>query len=336
MGVLTMSLPDFSDLLGAGPLAPLPLPPTGTMDRYFHHYGLDTLAARAGAIESGHVQVGEFRLWTQVWTPPDTSLCGTVVVVHGYFDHLALYGHLLQLLLDAGFRVVLWDLPGHGLSSGERAAIDDFATYTQCLRALLARLEAKGLITAPLIGIGQSTGAAILATDALERPEHHPWQSLVLLAPLVRPCKWQRSRLMHRLATPFIRSIPRHYRPNTTNLAFTDFLHHKDPLQTDTLPLVWVGAMRDWMAHVRRLPPSDLPTLILQGEQDATVDWRWNLEVLRRLLPRARIVYHQRARHHLVNESPDIRQTLFRDLYHFLITRTEGPCVTPADTPDAS
>ncbi|GHC24618.1 hypothetical protein GCM10010082_16550 [Kushneria pakistanensis] len=329
---MTMSLPDFSNLLNAGPLAPLALPPTGVMAQYFRHYGLEDLITQVGGIESGHVQVGEFRLWTQVWTPQEGALRGTIVVVHGYFDHLALYGHLLRLLLDAGFRVVLWDLPGHGLSSGERAAIDDFATYTQCLRALLTQIEAKGLMTAPLIGIGQSTGAAILATDALERSGHHPWQSLVLLAPLVRPCKWQRSRVMHRLATPFIRSIPRSHRPNTTHLAFTDFLHHKDPLQTDTLPLVWVGAMRDWMSHVRRLPPTDLSTLILQGEQDATVDWRWNLGVLRRLLPAAHIVYHQDARHHLVNESPDIRQTLFRDLHHFLITQTEGSCVTTADT----
>lgn len=329
---MTMSLPDFSDLLNAGPLAPLSLPPTGVLEQYFHHYGLDELITQAGGIESGHVQINEFRLWTQVWTP-GTGLRGTIVVVHGYFDHLGLYGHLLRLLLEAGFRVVLWDLPGHGLSSGERAAIDDFATYTQCLRALLAHLGDRGLVRKPLIGIGQSTGAAIITTDVLERPDQHPWQSLVLLAPLVRPCKWHRSHLMHRLATPFIRSIPRHYRPNTTNLAFTAFLHQKDPLQARALPLVWVAAMRDWMAHVRRLPPTDLPVLILQGRQDATVDWRWNLEVLRRLLPAARIIYHQNALHHLVNESPDIRQTLFRDLHHFLITQTEGPCTATPDTP---
>ncbi|REC93681.1 alpha/beta hydrolase [Kushneria indalinina] len=332
---MTMPLPDFSDLLNAGPLAPLVLPPTGVMAQYFRHYALEDLIPQAREIESGHVQVGEFRLWTQVWTPPQTTLRGTIVVVHGYFDHLGLYGHLLRLLLNDGFRVVLWDLPGHGLSSGERAAIDDFATYTQCLRALLAHLNAKGLVQAPLIGIGQSTGAAILATDVLERADQHPWQSLALLAPLVRPCKWHRSHLMHRLATPFIRSIPRHYRPNTTHLAFTAFLRHEDPLQAETLPLVWVGAMRDWMAHVRRLPPSALPALILQGRQDATVDWRWNLEVLRRLLPAAQIVYHQDARHHLVNESPDIRQTLFRDLHRFLITQTQNSCITTADTPEA-
>ncbi|ART62945.1 alpha/beta hydrolase [Kushneria marisflavi] len=331
---MTMSLPDFSDLLEAGPLAPLPLPPTGLMAQYFRHYELDALITQVGGIESGHLQIGEFRLWTQVWTPHN-ALRGTVMVVHGYFDHLGLYGHLLNLLLDGGFRVVLWDLPGHGLSSGERAAIDDFATYTQCLRGLLDQLGDRGLIHEPLIGIGQSTGAAILTTDALERADHHPWQALALLAPLVRPCKWHRSRLMHRLATPFIRSIPRHYRPNTTNLAFTAFLHQKDPLQTNTLPLVWVSAMRDWMGHVRRLPPCHLPVLILQGQQDATVDWRWNLEVLRRLLPAARIVYHQDARHHLVNESPDIRQTLFRDLHQFLITQTEGSCISTADMPEA-
>nr|WP_033195418.1 alpha/beta hydrolase [Kushneria aurantia] len=325
---MTLPLPDFSRLADGEALASIELPPGEPLGAYFRHYGLDAHVVHAGAIHSGHIEAGGFLLWVQVWTPQCPPR-GTVVVVHGYFDHLGLYGHLLERLLLQGFRVVLWDLPGHGLSSGERASIDSFDTYVGCLRDLLSTLDDRQLLAAPLIGIGQSTGAAILATDALERRQDAPWQSLVLLAPLVRPCHWPRSRLIHGATAPFLHHIPRYYSSNTTDQAFSTFLRWRDPLQARTLPLAWVSAMRRWMARLRHLSPASLPVLILQGEQDATVDWRWNLPVLTRLLPTAQVVYHPQARHHLVNEAAAVRQPLFDALEHFLDEQIDSPCDVP-------
>lgn len=324
-------LPDFSALLASGDLERLERPPKGPLGSYFRHYGLDVLLEQAMEMHTGYLHAHGFRLWVQVWTPPGT-VRGTLVVVHGYFDHLGLYAHLLKMALSQGFRVVLWDLPGHGLSSGEPAAIDTFATYTRCLRLLLSQLDERALIKGPLIGIGQSTGGAVLATDALERAGARPWQAQVLLAPLVRPCQWPRIQVLHRLASPFIRRIPRYYQPNTTDQAFTDFLRCRDPLQARHLPLCWLTAMRGWIEHVQTLPPAPIPILILQGEADATVDWRWNLEVLGGLFPDASVVRYPGARHHLVNESPALRRAIFEDLKTFLIEQTEPPCFA-SDTP---
>jgi alpha-beta hydrolase superfamily lysophospholipase len=61
-----------------------------------------------------------------------------------------------------------------------------------------------------------------------------------------------------------------------------------------------------------------VPTLILQGEQDLTVDWEWNLEVLREKFPHAEVHLHPEARHHLVNEAEPIRQALFDTLDRFI------------------
>jgi alpha-beta hydrolase superfamily lysophospholipase len=76
--------------------------------------------------------------------------------------------------------------------------------------------------------------------------------------------------------------------------------------------------MRAWIPRIQALPPCQLPTLILQGEQDTTVDWQWNLGVLASKFPNARIYRHPEAQHHLVNEAEPIRTVLFTELDTFL------------------
>ncbi|MCC5881900.1 MAG: alpha/beta hydrolase [Halomonas sp.] len=306
---------DFTPLQALGPVAPFRSSEPSLTD-YLAHYGLAPLLSENIGLYVGYTDTQRYQLWTQVWSPEEPI--GTVFVVHGYYDHLGLYRHLLEKLLERRWRVVLWDLPGHGLSSGKRACIDDFAHYGECLGALQEQLEASGLAPRPWLGIGQSTGAAILATDALSRPDENCWAGLVLLAPLVRPTGWPQAGWLHSLVGPFVQSLPRRFGANSTDAEFAAFLRERDPLQPEHLSLNWVSAMRRWMPQLLALPPSDIPTLILQGEQDATVDWEWNLEVLKRKFPNARIERHPEARHHLVNEAECIRDALFRSLDGFV------------------
>ncbi|WP_110647884.1 alpha/beta hydrolase [Salinicola peritrichatus] len=314
---------DFSPLKALGPIHPIETPTGSPLAAYLDHYRLTPLLNAHGetTLHAGFLPAtGEsgktFDLWCQIWAPPAPR--GTIFVVHGYFDHLGLYGHLLKRLLAHGWQVVMWDLPGHGLSSGARATIDDFTDYVMCLNAIETQIAELDLAPGPWLAIGQSTGASIVATDALARGTQAPWQALVLLAPLVRPWGWNQSRWLHSLASPFVDTIPRKYRANTTDIAFADFLRLHDPLQDDRLALTWVTAMRRWMPTLLKRPPSELPVLILQGEQDLTVDWSWNLKALRRKFPRSRIVRHPLARHHLVNEADAIREVLFSELDDFL------------------
>ncbi|MED5413144.1 MAG: alpha/beta fold hydrolase, partial [Pseudomonadota bacterium] len=58
---------------------------------------------------------------------------GTVFIIHGYFDHTGLYGHLIKHCLQKGLTVISFDLPGHGLSSGDPASIDSFNQYSDAL-----------------------------------------------------------------------------------------------------------------------------------------------------------------------------------------------------------
>lgn len=324
---------DFTPLQALGPVSLVDLTnlvsSSDDLERYLGHYGLAPLLVEHVGLHVGYVDTGRFRLWTQVWSPARPQ--GTAFVVHGYFDHLGLYRHLLERLLDRGWRVVLWDLPGHGLSSGPRASIDDFDDYGRCLQTLQQHLHGQGLAPRPWLGVGQSTGAAILATDALSRGDDGHWAGLALLAPLVRPWGWNQSSWIHLLMGPFVSSIPRKFRNNSTDDDFSTFLREQDPLQSDRLTMEWVSAMRRWMPRLLAMPPSEVPTLILQGEQDLTVDWEWNLSVLERKFPRAEILRHPDARHHLVNEAEPIRQTLFDALDRFLLSLEPA---SPSETPD--
>lgn len=289
---------------------------TEAVNDYFCHYGLEALLNDTSEVHAGFIDTGRFALWCQVWSPPVPT--GTAFVIHGYFDHLGLYRHLLSCLLAKGWRVVLWDLPGHGLSSGPRAEIEDFDDYQHCLMHLQAALQIQGMAPKPWLGVGQSTGAAILATDALTRREASGWSGIVLLAPLVRPWRWSQSSWLHLIASPFLKELPRKYRPNSTDEQFTAFLRDQDPLQPERLSVAWITAMRRWMPRLLALEPNPLPTLILQGEQDLTVDWEWNLTVLEEKFPNAEVHRHPDARHHLVNEAEPIRDVLFEALDHFV------------------
>ena len=130
---------DFASLQALGPMeragAPGGPPRTGTLGRYLEHYQLSHLLADHVGLHVGFIEAGNFRLWAQVWSPAEPK--GTAFVVHGYFDHLGLYRHLLSLLLNRGWRVVMWDLPGHGLSSG---ACSTGASHPGCQPGIAPRL----------------------------------------------------------------------------------------------------------------------------------------------------------------------------------------------------
>ena len=153
-----------------------------------------------------------------LWKPPQSK--GSVVIVHGYLDHTGLYGHLIKQLLERQLTVVCFDLIGHGLSSGEPASIESFDQYVEQLNLVLE--ASADLCPAPLHGIGQSTGGAILLKQLFDRDDgrDHRFASLNLLAPLVQPRKWQIDRWLFTLTRPFRPTMNRVFRENSQDKEF--------------------------------------------------------------------------------------------------------------------
>lgn len=280
---------------------------------YQRFYGLD-LPAHSWL---GGFSVAGFDLVGQVWLPQEPV--ATLFLLHGYYDHMGLYRHVIAWALQQGFAVIGCDLPGHGLSSGERASIADFAIYQQVLDALFEQARRLDL-PRPWHLCGQSTGGAIVVDHLLHCGEQSPADGqVILLAPLVRPRAWHWSKLSYRVLRHFVDGIERRFSANTNDPAFLAFLE-ADPLQPRRLPTAWVGALMAWIKRIEAAPHSMRRPLIVQGEADGTVDWPYNLKVLQEKFAEPRILLLPEARHHLANELPDIRQRYFAFIDQQMLT----------------
>lgn len=244
------------------------------------------------------------------WQPPAARR--RALVVHGYMDHSGLYHHLIKELLARDCEVLCFDLPGHGLSSGKRASIDDFNHYQLALDALLAAVAQWPPL--PLVGLGQSTGGAILLQHLVDHPAPEaPWQSLNLFAPLLEPARWSALRWLLVLLGPLLTTVPRSFKANSSNRDFNHFLAHRDPLQTRVIPLAWLRAMQRWIVAFKpRSGPAGVR--IIQGDNDNTVAWRRNLANFARQFTALEVAIIHGAGHQLVNESAPLRTEAFAQI----------------------
>lgn len=271
----------------------------------------------------GYFEALGYRIALHVYSPPRPK--GTVFVFHGYFDHVGLYGHLIEYLLRENFSVVAYDLPGHGLSSGDEASIKSFADYQKILESCLA--ICKGKVPGPWFAVGQSTGAAVLIETLFQRRytlEASPFKHWVFLAPLVRPKGWRSVVLLHVVLGGFVRTWRRGWLENSHDSEFIRFLKERDPLQAQFVAIDWVAALRKWVANIERNEPLFMPVTIIQGQEDTTVDWEHNVAKLQTLLPNATVTFLKKGRHHLVNESEDIRSQVFERMGNALNAALEG------------
>ena len=229
-------------------------------------------------------------------------------------DHVGICNHQIHALLAAGYNVLCFDLPGHGLSSGDQAGIDSFADYVEVLAELVR--HASNHLPPPHFVVAQSTGCSI-AMDFLMHNDHHI-EKLVLLAPLVIPKKWRWIKCQLHVLGKFISRVPRKFVKNSADEQFLHWLKHEDPLQTRWIKSSWVRALYQWQNHFSHSPCSDLDTLIIQGDNDQTVDWRYNLPQIEKKFTQSQRFIVGGANHHLMKEDEMYRQVVFAEIIDFL------------------
>ncbi len=294
------------------------LPDDPLLQGYRRYYGLD-FEQRINAVQAqmGQVHVAGFDIAVQSFQPAAPR--GTVIVVHGYYDHTGIFDHLIEALLQQEYAVLAFDLPGHGLSSGARAAIASFHLYQPVLQKII-QLAAQAALPKPWHFAAQSTGGAIVSEYLLgfaSTPLRNPFTSAVLLAPLVRPANWWRNQYAHALLSPFVASLPRKFNHNSADADFLHFSRTADPLQPRYLSTRWVGALKQWIPFLERHEPVDFPVLMIQGEQDESVDWRHNTRVLQTKFHPAELFLVADMRHQVVNEAASIRGQVFARMLAF-------------------
>lgn len=280
----------------------VPYEPTPAVANYFNFYNLCPANAQHwfGTVTSG----GE-TLAAHLFLPQNPV--GTIFLVHGFLDHTATLSKLIHEGLARNYAVVSWDLPGHGLTSGERTETGDFASCAGQLEDILERV--KDRLPQPVHLIAHSTGASI-AMEYLYHTETRHFDQIVLLAPLVRHEHWGWGKFGYAIADPFTDHIGRKESTSSSDEDFLEFLR-KDPLRIESVSFEYLEDLYAWEKRVREYPELEDPILIVQGDRDEVVEWEYNLELLQEKMPNAEIRIIAGARHQLANEIDEYRTQVF-------------------------
>lgn len=218
-----------------------------------------------------------------------------VVCVPGMGESRASFRHLTPGLVDAGYRVAVMDLRGHGDSSTGFAAYDDTAAAGD----VLAVIDALG--GAPATVVGNSMGAAAAVLAATEHVE--AVGGLVLIGPFLRDHGSAAGRLLLRLA------LARPWGPAVWRGYYGSLFGQQLPADHDEHVQAALGLLRRpgrWPAFQKTaqtshahaeaaLPKVSAPALIVMGDADRDfpdpgAEAAWAAESLRgeiRMIPGA-------------------------------------------------
>ena len=125
---------------------------------------VDLIDARSSFVEHKGRLIATWR-----WGPPDAP---GVLLAHGWGGHAAQMRGFVHPLLGAGYRVVAYDQPAHGVSEGQLTGLPDFAD-------VLAEIARQHGEVVAVIGHSLGASAAALAL-ALRQAD---FDSVVLVSP---------------------------------------------------------------------------------------------------------------------------------------------------------
>ena len=241
---------------------------------------------------------------------------GTVFLLHGYFDHTGILKNLIRHCLDSGLAVACFDLPGHGLSTGQRGAIEDFSQYVSVLENFIK--ICSGRLQQPYYLIGHSLGSSIALEYIFNGNSQNPvFKKVILLAPLIHYSYYQISRLQYPLLKSFVVNIPRGTPNNSSDPVFVDWLK-QDPLQGKQIPIGWLRALYEWNDRIENYGSVSTPLLVIQGTRDRVIDWRYNIKLLKEKCDSLTVKWIENGRHQLLNESRHLREEVLLAISSYL------------------
>jgi len=281
-----------------------PVMPEGDVKAYFDYYGLNFLCKEHyfGKFESqGYILTG------QIFVPESPK--AFIVILHGYFDHCAVMKDLISFLIMHQYAVGIYDMPGHGFSSGEKVSINNFHVYSAILKDFQTLCEKRFQSKFHLIA--HSTGCSAGIDYILNNKGKVKFNKIILLAPLIRSWAWYFSKTSTYVLSPFLNRLPRLFVKNSSDKKFLEFTKKNDPLQYRFASLKWAKALFAWNKDLKKPGMSDHKIHVIQGDKDRIVAWRYNLKMINKKFPMSQIIIIKGAKHHLVNEAIKFKTQVF-------------------------
>lgn len=233
---------------------------------------------------------------------PERDPVGSVLIVHGYADHMRRFDRVAEAWVARGLAVTRFDLRGHGASQGRVGHIKEFGGYLRDVDEMLA--EAEKHAGKPVL-FGHSLGGLIAFHAALEFPLRvrglamtSPFFGLALAVPA-----WKRalgslaSKLVPTLSLPSGLKGPDVTRDPEVARAY------------DSDPLVFPNATSRWFTETlkaqaeafARAPQMSVPVACLLAGDDRVASTRQANRVIERL-PRLELQVVGGAYHEILND----------------------------------
>lgn len=223
-----------------------------------------------------------------------------VVLIHGNAAPYVTWDNTIDDLSDAGFRVLRYDLLGHGFSDRPRLRTYDRRLYNTQLAELLSLLE----IPYPIMVVGSSQGGSIGACFAAENPGKV--RKLALLAPFFDDFAGSRGVVASLLNTPLVGELLLQLVGDEKLVDLSDSINAADTravLEPEVAKQLrfggkrramlanWRGdGLRDATSCYERVREQGIPTLLTWGTMDKKLSGD-SMRRLRNLLPG--IEYHE-------------------------------------------
>lgn len=216
----------------------------------------------------------------------------TIILIHGNALPNFTWDYNFEELVEAGFRVLRYDLYGHGFSDRPYLEKYDNELYSRQLAELIEKLE----INTPVYLVGTSQGGSISAYFATEHPRKV--EKIALLAPFFDDYKTMNmvQILRTRFLGEYIMSVvgdmvmtnpQRSFYLGDKGEEITERLRNK-PIFKGTKRAILANmrgnALSDATVHFERLNQLDIQLLLLWGDKDCTIPYD-SIQRLRRLLP---------------------------------------------------
>jgi len=226
-----------------------------------------------------------------------------VLLVHGLAEHAGRYEHVAARLVEAGYRVTLLELRGHGESEGQRGHTRRWHRYVEDMQV------AGSLVGKPLAIVAHSMGG-LVTLDTLREPYVPQVVGVALSNPLVQPSSTPgefRTRLVRKLAK-YLPFLPIRTELDTSLISRDRevvLAYEADPNVFPTVTVRWAAEMMDATQRVAADPPRiQVPLRMMLGTADGICEPAAGRSLAQGWLGDKDIVSYEGAYHELFNE-PD-------------------------------
>lgn len=289
-------------------------PPIGKSsgNPYLDYYSLiDDEQREQVQYSTGVTEIGPSKVRSHVFFPKNPV--GTIFILHGYFDHVGSLNNIVNAALEKEYAVFAYDLPGHGMSSGNRGEISGIENNAVLLNNIVDKYSA--LLPEPYQLIGFSTGGTI-ALEHARATRNSPFEKTVLVSPLLRHTQWHWGKVAYTLFRPFVNRVRSRDKTNSSDTEYLAFAR-QDPLRNSHVSFQFLKDIYHWNRKFYHSSDFRSDMLVVQGEADTVVDWRYNLPLLQRKVNGLEVQKVIQGRHQLFNQVKTEREEVFEKIFNF-------------------